>query len=453
MIYLSCSLLILLHFYILNSIQFTAWPEMFSYAYLFNNGFLPYKDFVLPYQPLLVFIQSPIYKIFGYGVNTLVYFTYSVILLNDLIISYLSLRILGKKWISCIPLLFYVFIQPAFEGNQLWFDLASTPFLLFGLVSLIILENQKKRFFLAGLFWSMAFLVKQQHVIIFIAFFIFLILSKKFKELYSFLIGWSLPVLGVLVYVFLFGTFNDYWFWSVVVPIVWYPKMPGYATWPGKRELVTVSLIFLPVIVGLVKDMRKNNLASFFSLLVFVATFAIAFPRFSLFRMQNAVVVFPVVLIFFLKNFSKNSLLFLVPSLLFVLIMFNSIFPFKGGEVRFYSREDKEFSKIVESNISKGRIVYLFGPHSLGYVLSGTLPPKPWIDNFIWYMEIPGVQEKVIVGLESSQVDVIYRALPYNGKWYELGTYQPKKINDYINQKYVFKERLPSNIEIWERIN
>jgi len=56
-----------LHLFILIHLQFTSWPEMFSYPYLLNNGFNLYKDIALPYQPLLMLILSVVYKIFGYN--------------------------------------------------------------------------------------------------------------------------------------------------------------------------------------------------------------------------------------------------------------------------------------------------------------------------------------------------------------------------------------------------
>ncbi|MFC1624889.1 hypothetical protein ACFL15_00775 [Patescibacteria group bacterium] len=80
--------LISIHIFILFGLQFTAWPEMFSYPYLRNNGFLIYKDMIHPYPPVLTLALSIIFKILGYKLLTLRIFTYLIVITNDLIIFY-----------------------------------------------------------------------------------------------------------------------------------------------------------------------------------------------------------------------------------------------------------------------------------------------------------------------------------------------------------------------------
>src|SRR3990167_1746027 len=93
MIYIFFLIIISVHSLILSNIQFTAWPEMFSYPYLLNNGFMLYRDQALPYQPLLVLILSKIYIIFGYDINVLKIFTWGIILINDLLIFLISQKL------------------------------------------------------------------------------------------------------------------------------------------------------------------------------------------------------------------------------------------------------------------------------------------------------------------------------------------------------------------------
>ena len=103
--------LLVIHLFILFNLQFTAWPEMFSYPYLLNNSFKLYQDIALPYQPLLVLILSVVYKIFGFNLLTLQLFTWTTILISDFLIFFISRKIIGKKALSLVPLSLYIFVQ------------------------------------------------------------------------------------------------------------------------------------------------------------------------------------------------------------------------------------------------------------------------------------------------------------------------------------------------------
>jgi len=40
----AVGLMLFIHLFFLINLKFTAWPEMTSYAYLYNNGFTLYKE-------------------------------------------------------------------------------------------------------------------------------------------------------------------------------------------------------------------------------------------------------------------------------------------------------------------------------------------------------------------------------------------------------------------------
>jgi len=102
--------------------QFTAWPEMFSYPYFRNNGLLVYKDMIHPYPPLLTMALSTLYKAFGYNLLVLKIFTWVLILFNDLTIFILVKKVTKKYLYPLIALLFYVLTQPFLEGEAAIFS-------------------------------------------------------------------------------------------------------------------------------------------------------------------------------------------------------------------------------------------------------------------------------------------------------------------------------------------
>jgi len=115
--------LIALHIFVLFNLQFTAWPEMLSFPYVIDKGFLIFKDFHHVYQPLLTFILLGVYKVFGFNILSLKIFTYVLFGLVDLMIFLNVKKITGKNNIALIALGIYVLLQPVFDGNMLWYDI------------------------------------------------------------------------------------------------------------------------------------------------------------------------------------------------------------------------------------------------------------------------------------------------------------------------------------------
>jgi hypothetical protein len=438
--------LILFHFIILKILQFTAWPEMLSYPYLFSNGFSIYKDIALPYQPLLTILLTGFYKVLGFNLFSLQVITYLFIFISDILIFVVSRKILGKAIVSILPLTIYILVQPLAEGNMLWFDLATVPFILAAIYCYLTLKSSK--LFWMGFFLILAFLIKQQvGVVIMFVLLYLLIYERSIRNILTFFSGMLLPVIFTLIFISLTSNFEDYFFWTVIVPIHWYPRFPGYVNIPSFKEAVTLSALFLPSFwLCLVKTKEKFVKLLLF---IFVALFMVAFPRFELFRMQPALAVFTILFLYAVKlNISRK--------VLFAVTFIGVLFLVKGNlnnvflPPRFYGEEEFREVEMINRNSALNEKVYLLGINSTGYVLTNHLPTKPWVDNYIWYMEIDGIQEKVIEGFEKDKPQVIFWKTPKPGNWYDLGTYQPEKITRYIKTNYQEASR-EGDIQIWKR--
>lgn len=436
--------LMLLHLFILFNLQFTAWPEMFSYPFLSNNGFDLYKDIALPYQPLLMILLSGVYKLFGYNLLTLQVFTVTLIIFSDILIFLISRELLGYTKKSLLPLSLYVLIQPLAFGNMLWFDLATVPFIL-----LAILFGLHKKFFLVGFFLAVAFFIKQQTGLAILFLIIYFLLTKKFKELIKFLFGSSVVTLLILTFVIYNGIFNDYIFWTIVVPLYWYPKLPGYTNWPTLLQLITVCLIFLPGIILVTKKFKKSQDYTKMILLSFIGLFLVAFLRFEYFRLQPAMSAYIILMAAILKR--GNTIILCVPILLAILILSRNNLENINLPARFYGSQELMLAKRVEDFALPNDRIYLLGVPSIVYILSNHLPSKPWVDNYVWYMEIEGLQDKVIQGFEVDKPKVIFWKTPEKGNWYEIGTYQPQKIVEYMKSHYELKENIEGGVQIWQR--
>ena len=81
----------------------------------------------------------------------------------------------------------------------------------------------------------------------------------------------------------------------------------------------------------------------------------------------------------------------------------------------------------------KNQPVLLVNGPELAYVLSGRLPPKPWLTQFPWFLELPGFQERLVDKFKSQNLKQIYR-FPYQDEGeFMPGSYQSKKLLEYIN--------------------
>ena len=149
---------ILLHFILLISLKFTAWPEMTLWPYLITKGWLPYRDIAIAHTPLMLIKLAVFYKIFGTGILQLKIFTWLLILFFDGIVFVIAKKLWSFKT-AFIAVCAFVFWQTFFDGNGLWFDL------FMGVLTFISFYFiQKKKYLWAGVFWALAFASKQTAV-------------------------------------------------------------------------------------------------------------------------------------------------------------------------------------------------------------------------------------------------------------------------------------------------
>jgi hypothetical protein len=122
-----------------------------------------------------------------------------------------------------------------------------------------------------------------------------------------------------------------------------------------------------------------------------------------------------------------------------------------GREARFYGVKDIEFAKLIAEK-SKTKRVYILGSHSGLYAIGGFLPPKPWVDNFGWYLEISDTQGKILEGWDKDAPEiVIWEAPKSRGNWFDLGVYQPKKITKWIEDNYISEVEIVPGYILWRK--
>ena len=61
------------------------------------------------------------------------------------------------------------------------------------------------------------------------------------------------------------------------------------------------------------------------------------------------------------------------------------------------------------------------------------------------------MQEKILSGWKNNPPDYVYWQEPSEGKWYDLASYQPKLITEWVKNNYEMQGNLGDNVQIWQR--
>ena len=108
-------------------------------------------------------------------------------------------------------------------------------------------------------------------------------------------------------------------------------------------------------------------------------------------------------------------------------------------------------SSQIKEELRDVNLTYFLGISSAHYVYTKTLPIKPWVEGFGWYMESPRVQDQVVGGLEYAKPQAVFVKKPKDGNWFDLESYQPKEVMNYILDEYNFSGIIDGEIEVWKR--
>lgn len=421
---------------------------MTAFPYLLNHGFVTYRDMVHAYPPLLITVLSLIYKFLSYSQDAVKISGWSFILISDFLIFLIIKKITNKFQIGIISLLGYVFLQTFLEGNMIWPDLAIIPFIL---ASVYLVLN--KKYFFSGILIGLAFLTKQTGALFIIPIFAFLILEKeKNKKIARYVVGVFVAIIPFLLILIRQNSFLDFLNWTIIYPSKYWIRFPGYVqTQLNLKQILIIAFIFIPIAfaVFLHNKILKDKIFLFLFLLLLVGIISV-YPRFSFFHFQSAIAITILIygyLFAKIKNISKFLFIFIIPFLL--VITYFGIKKDWNKQTRFFENNNIVLASIIENKTQKDEKIYLLGLPANLYVLSNRLPPKPWLDNFGWYFEIPQIQENTLESWKHDPPVAIFWQNPQSGPWYEIGSYQPQKITNWIKKNYNREKEIQKGIWMW----
>ena len=406
--------------------RFTAWPEMIAWPYLTLNGSLPYESIAVAHTPLLIFLLTGFYAIFGVGVVQLKIATWLLFFTTVFLLWKVAKEMWSEK-VALWAVALYLPLFLIFEGNGLWFDHALAPIAL-----LLYWLLTKRRFFWAGVTFALGVFTKQTFVWFSLAV-VFYFFAKKLKDK-SFAImvfGGLLSTIFVLAVLQLLGLLPSFYFWTVVFGVFYLPTAAGQISFPAMRQLVFAGLpltaaFFSPelipwVIAGSLGVFPRWELFHFQPALPFVAL-ALAALVAQKSRAKLAYFYFAVILVFFVR---------------FLVINFNS-------SVRFYESEVVQVAEHVQEIASPQEKIYVANYWDSVYAYSGTMPAiNPLVPYLSWYLSFPNVEQLMTKQLVGERPAIIVQGKYGAG----LFSYKRTMVVEFIERNYeVVKEF--ENVEI-----
>lgn len=346
--------------------EFTLWPEMVLYPWLFNHGFIPYKDIGMPYMPFFVWVLSLWTKAFGYGQTSYIFLTWGIILITEILFLIIYKKITSNNKNASFAFFIYAVLLIIFEGNGLWFDLFCAPWILLAYYFLL-----NKKYLIAGSFLAIGFLIKQTTVWAVVGSLFYLIFSNFSKvklkyliyDVCKFLFPIIISICFVVVAFYFQNAFADFYFWTIKMAFGGMQSHKEFIEFPTKRNIILMAIAFWPIIFVLKRKYIKNKVI-LLSLIYWLATYFFIFPRFGYFHLVSSLSFFAIIASNVLNSKIKKAV-YLLPILALLLFILKNKYPFS---VRFFSPKTYQKNSALDK-----------------FFMKKTLPKKPWIDVFPWY--------------------------------------------------------------------
>lgn len=424
-------LLVCIHIGLLTLFQFTAWPEMIAYPWLMSKGFSMYRDIIHPYPPLALFMLYGWYAFTGFSLSSLQLFTYLVTLITDGLIFGIVRQKHGAVYAG-IAVSIFALLHILFEGNGIWFDALSIPFLLLAYRETFY----KKRLLWGGVFLGLAILIKQTNAVfavLYLAPYIFR------RHIFFKLTAAILVPVGIIIFAFsFFPWFADFWYWAVFHPLFVHARLPGFILKPTPRQLLELGFLLSPLVFVWRFDKR------IFFLTVVSLVFAI--PRFALFHLLPAAAFLSIGMTYLLAKKPKMLWFGVLYILCVGALSVKTIQKNWQKPIRFFESDVLDTRAQLSAYLPHNEPVFFYNVPAQYFVMTPLLPTKPWADTFPWYLEVPGMQAQIINSLAS--VNYVVSGDFQIGDTYALGAYRPKIIDAYIQNQFVSWQNVSSGFTI-----
>lgn len=434
-------LIICMHLYLLKHIIFFPYPELFIYPYLTNQGLLPYKQIFDQHFPGLMFFPINLGNLGMNTPNDARYWQFGTIIFTHLILYYSGKKIFkSEKWALFANLIYFVW-QPYMEGYVLWIDVFVVPILLLAFYFLT-----KKSIFLSGLFLGVALLFKQVTLPLISLVLLYLFFtSKGVKNILSFLLGLSVPVITLVIWILKLGIWKEFIFWTVTFNVTTFAQMGR--KYPGTSDIIKLLPVYglSIIIIAYLLIIRKERKLNFiWIVLFFIGTLAFAYARFDLVHLQPSLVFALLILTYLIKNliYKRKYLIAGLYVLVSILITSPRYKILSGSNVLFFGDFEKKVSTEINEITEPNDVIFSMGTFPHIYQWTETLPPGYlFVFQFPWFMH--ETESIILSAIISNPPKVIVRDKNSTISGIKTTSFM-QNINRYIDQNYEVSEFVDS---------
>lgn len=436
-----------IHVWYLCHTTFVDWPEMLLYPWFLTKGLLYYRDVVLAYVPGSYYLLHALYSLIGYSVASERIIAYGFILLTDVLIYITARRLTKSFWYSIAALVFFVWWQPIFSGNTIWYETILTPMYLgMYLFALRYLEKSMVRYLVpVGIMLALTTLIKQTAIwsVLFVCLFVWLSSKKKIEGFFhAVIIGFMTIAANLLVwgYFALLGAGSAYGFWVFGFLFDLSQGGSGYALMPPRSDITLILPAIIPLLLYGLFRVKKHE---WLLILLTVAVLLSGLPRWGLHRLQPmlAYIAVSVGVLMHYVVVSKIRWIRLVGCVAACVVLMGSWRSIRvfitlrdAMQPQFFGGTYHALLSYIQKE-APGPI-YVLGNYDYLYFGKDEKPTVlPWVPLFPWNGQVPGMQKQLIDSLESHQVPYILFVPFHPDTGYYLD-YSPDELFLYVRAKY-----------------
>lgn len=445
LVYLFLGLILLVHTVVLTKLIYFPYPELFIYPYLTNHGLKPYSQILDQHFP------GPMF--FLLNLNNLGMITPEIariwsivnVLIIHIMLFFISSTILKSKVKALGVNLLYLIWQPFFEGWVLWID-SFLPLILLpafyslyrGIQSFDLAQDfrgvqGKTWLFICGLLLGLGIVFKQ--IVFPLSVFVLIYLVWKlrdFRIVSRYILGLSIPVVLMIVYLLGIGVFGDFWYWTITFNLTTYAKF-GRGGGPDLAHLSRVLLVFGSAFLVLQWIKFKETKLM---LIFLIGTLLGLSTRFDFVHFQPALpfaimaTVYEFGRVDGLKRWGTLSLYGFI-SIWWIFIFYKGHL---GNRIISFDSSTQEIATKIRSYTKPGEKIFVFGAEPQLYQMSDTLPAgNIFVFQFPWFLKV--AEGRVLEGIIEDKPNIIVsdRSTKIEG---QKVTEFARDIDQYISQNY-----------------
>lgn len=439
------AVIIAVHVLILAKMVFFPYPELFLYPYLANHGFLPYKQIFDQHFPSILMLPVNISTFGLTSPATARIFSVGLAGLTQLFIFITGRHIFKNEKLALLANLFYLFIQPIFEGYVLWIDTFIGPVLVaaFYFFWRYFEVKHPSDAFLAGLFIGASILIKQSILPLAAVLAIFFYLkTKSLKATLIYCLGVAIPVFGLLYWILAKGLLADFYYWTVTFNLNVYSKMAG--KFPTLKQLLRVVVFFAPAVLIFFTKAR-SKLVNVVSGIFLLFSLGAAGNRFELVHLQPALPFVALLTASYAQRLKNKKRRFILGGI-FVVLAFLTIYLVRNvisDNIYFFDETTIKTAQEVDGNTTTNQRIFVVGSQPIIYFQADRLPAGGVFSvNVPWNMKI--AEDIVLAGIEKDRPALVVRDPSATIDGILVMTYM-QKINKFVDANYEFLEKVGAN--------